>query len=167
MRCALPLVVAFAVTLSGPAWGQGARNPFLTQPGPGPGTPGAPPLIGGESAGITPGAMPPAIGNTAVEGGIAPGAPLGQNGAAPGAGNPALQPGANGFTRGQAQARIQKQGFTNVTGLHRDEHGIWHGKAMRNGHPASVSLDDHGDVAGSQGSAPGREAGRFNRGETR
>jgi hypothetical protein len=131
---------------------------------------GAPPLIGGQSAGITPGATPPPEGNTAVGGGMAPDAMSGlNNGApgAPGAGNQSSKPGANSFTRGQAAARIQKQGFTNVTGLHKDDQGVWHGKATRNGHPTSVLLDYRGEIVGSQGSATGREAGRTNQGEAR
>ena len=171
----LSVVVAFALAVPGVAWAQGTRlntaNPGPAAPGMPPGTPlGAPPLIGGESAGITPGATPPPEGNTAVGGGMAPGATPGLNNGAPGAlgaGNQPSKPGANSFTRGQAAARIQKQGFTNVTGLRKDDQGVWHGTAIRNGHPASVSLDYRGEVVGSQGSAAGREAGRTNQGEAR
>ena len=167
----LPIVVAFALAAPGAAWAQGARNTRLDAAGPGLTAPGllsgTPPLIGGEAAGITPGATPPPAGNTALGGGMAPGATPGLNSGAPGAGNQPVRPGANSFTMGQAAARIQKQGFTNVTGLRKDDQGVWHGKAMRNGHPASVSLDYRGEVVGGQGGATGPEAGRPHQGEAR
>ena len=55
-------------------------------------------------------------------------------------------PGANSFTEGQAKSRIESQGFTNVSGLAKDDHGIWRGKAMKDGKNVNVSLDFHGDV---------------------
>ena len=170
----LPVVVALALAAPGAVWAQGARSTRLNAAGPGLTAPGplsgAPPQIGGEAAGITPGATPPPAGNTALGGGMAPGATPGLNSGAPdapGAGNQPMQPGANSFTMGQAAARIQKQGFTSVTGLRKDDQGVWHGRAMRNGHPASVSLDYRGKVAGGQGSVAGPEAGRPHQGEAR
>ena len=38
--------------------------------------------------------------------------------------------GANSFTEGQARARIEKDGYTNVTGLTKDDKGVWRGKAI-------------------------------------
>jgi putative membrane protein len=55
-------------------------------------------------------------------------------------------PGANSFTEGQAKSRIESQGFTNVSGLAKDDQGIWRGKAMKDGKNVTVSLDFHGDV---------------------
>ena len=54
--------------------------------------------------------------------------------------------GANSFTEGQARARIEKDGYTNVTGLTKDDKGVWRGKAMRGGKQVSVSLDFQGNV---------------------
>jgi hypothetical protein len=54
--------------------------------------------------------------------------------------------GANSFTEGQAKSRIESQGFTNLSGLTKDDQGIWRGKAMKDGRNVNVSLDFHGDV---------------------
>jgi hypothetical protein len=58
-----------------------------------------------------------------------------------------VQPGANSFTEGQARSRIEAHGFSNVSDLHRDDQGIWRGRAMRNGQSVNVMLDYKGDVA--------------------
>ncbi len=55
-------------------------------------------------------------------------------------------PGANSFTVGQARARIRARGFTNVTGLRKDNQGIWRGKATKSGQSTDVSLDYQGNV---------------------
>ncbi len=54
--------------------------------------------------------------------------------------------GANSFTEGQARARIEKDGYTNVAGLTKDDKGVWRGKAMRGGKQVNVSLDFQGNV---------------------
>lgn len=60
----------------------------------------------------------------------------------------ATQPakGSNSFTEGQAQARIQDSGFTNVTGLKKDDDGVWRGQAQKGGQTTSVWLDYKGNV---------------------
>lgn len=55
-------------------------------------------------------------------------------------------PGANSFTEGQARSRIEAAGFTDVTGLAKDDQGIWRGQAMHNGQRAPVALDFQGNV---------------------
>jgi hypothetical protein len=55
-------------------------------------------------------------------------------------------PGRNSFTEGQAKSRIEKSGFQNVTGLKKDENGIWTGQAMKDGRQVTVQLDFQGDV---------------------
>jgi putative membrane protein len=55
-------------------------------------------------------------------------------------------PGANSFTEGQAKSRIESQGFTNVSGLAKDDQGVWRGKASKDGKNVNVALDFHGDV---------------------
>ena len=54
--------------------------------------------------------------------------------------------GANSFTEGQAQSRLQSNGFTNVTGLAKDNQGVWRGKAMKGGQNVDVSVDYQGNV---------------------
>ena len=57
--------------------------------------------------------------------------------------------GANSFTEGQALARIEAAGFTNVTNLRKDDKGVWRGRAMRGGKQVNVSLDFQGNVTAS------------------
>src|SRR3569832_2124673 len=49
--------------------------------------------------------------------------------------------GANSFTEGQAKSRIEDKGFKNVSGLKKDDAGVWRGKASRNGKTVNVSVD--------------------------
>ncbi len=55
-------------------------------------------------------------------------------------------PGANSFTEAQAKERIEKAGYTGVTGLAKDANGVWMGKASKGGTMASVMLDYQGNV---------------------
>jgi hypothetical protein len=63
-------------------------------------------------------------------------------------GNNAATPvaGANSFTEGQAKARIESRGYTNVSSLTKDNRGVWRGKAMKDGKQVNVSLDFQGNV---------------------
>ena len=54
--------------------------------------------------------------------------------------------GANSFTEGQAKSRIEQGGFSNVSGLKKDDNGVWRGKAMKDGKSVDVSLDFQGNV---------------------
>jgi opacity protein-like surface antigen len=54
--------------------------------------------------------------------------------------------GANSFTEGQAKSRIESQGFTNVSGLRKDDQGVWRGMATKDGRGVNVSLDFQGNV---------------------
>jgi len=54
--------------------------------------------------------------------------------------------GANSFTEGQAKSRIESNGFTNVSGLTKDDKGIWRGKANKDGKQVDVTLDFQGNV---------------------
>ena len=54
--------------------------------------------------------------------------------------------GANSFTEGQAKSRIESDGFSNVTGLNKDDNGVWRGKAMKDGKSVDVSLDFQGNI---------------------
>ena len=66
----------------------------------------------------------------------------------------ALQParGANSFSQGQAQSRMQDNGFQNVSGLKKDSNGVWRGTATKDGRQVAVWLDYKGNVG--QGNAP-------------
>ena len=55
-------------------------------------------------------------------------------------------PGANSFTEAQAVDRIEKAGFTNVTGLKKDDTGVWRATGMQGGKPMSIALDFKGNV---------------------
>ena len=54
--------------------------------------------------------------------------------------------GANSFTEGQAKSRIEDRGFKNVSGLKKDDQGVWRGKADQNGKAVNVSVDFQGNV---------------------
>jgi hypothetical protein len=54
--------------------------------------------------------------------------------------------GANSFTEGQAKSRIEDKGFKNVSGLKKDDSGVWRGKANQNGKAVNVSIDFQGNV---------------------
>ena len=54
--------------------------------------------------------------------------------------------GANSFTEGQAKSRIESKGYTNVSGLKKDDKGVWRGTAIRDGKSVDVSLDFEGNV---------------------
>lgn len=54
--------------------------------------------------------------------------------------------GANSFTEGQAQSRLQSNGFSDVTGLAKDTQGVWRGKAMKGGQTVDVSIDYQGNI---------------------
>lgn len=54
--------------------------------------------------------------------------------------------GANSFTEGQAKSRIESRGYANVSGLQKDEKGVWRGSATKSGKTVRVSLDFQGNV---------------------
>src|SRR4051795_5724142 len=56
--------------------------------------------------------------------------------------------GANSFTEGQAKSRIEADGFTNVSGLTKDDAGVWRGKASKGSQSMNVSVDFQGNVVG-------------------
>ena len=57
--------------------------------------------------------------------------------------------GANSFTKGQARKRIQHKGFSHVTGLAKDQDGVWRGTAQKDGQSVNVWLDYKGNVGQS------------------
>src|SRR5262245_29855560 len=59
-------------------------------------------------------------------------------------------PGANSFTEGQARQRMQDAGFANVSGLAKDQQGIWRGTATYAGKQVKVALDFKGNVVATE-----------------
>ncbi|MDR6872230.1 hypothetical protein J2Y55_003246 [Bosea sp. BE125] len=57
-------------------------------------------------------------------------------------------PGANSFTEGQATSRLEANGYSNVTGLKKDDNGVWKGSAMKAGAKVTVSVDYRGNIVG-------------------
>ena len=66
-----------------------------------------------------------------------PGAPADKN---------APLPGANSFTEGQAKSRLEANGYTNITGLKKDDNGVWRGAATHSGAQVNVTVDYRGNV---------------------
>ena len=54
--------------------------------------------------------------------------------------------GANSFTESEAAARITARGYTHVSNLHKDDKGVWRGRARRHGRSVAVSVDYQGNV---------------------
>ena len=54
--------------------------------------------------------------------------------------------GANSFTEGQAKSKIEANGYTNVSGLKKDDNGVWTGSATKGGQKVIVKLDFQGNV---------------------
>ncbi|NEU15017.1 hypothetical protein G3T14_23525 [Methylobacterium sp. BTF04] len=63
------------------------------------------------------------------------------------ASNAKLEEGANSFTEAQTQHRLGEAGYKDVTGLMKDDKGIWRGSAVLNGKPVKVGVDFKGNVA--------------------
>jgi hypothetical protein len=55
-------------------------------------------------------------------------------------------PGANSFTEAEARNRLEARGYSNVTGLAKDDQSIWRGTAMKDGRSVNVALDYQGNV---------------------
>jgi hypothetical protein len=54
--------------------------------------------------------------------------------------------GANSFTEAQAKERIEAAGFTQISGLRKDDQGIWRASAKKGETQVNVSLDFRGNV---------------------
>jgi hypothetical protein len=55
--------------------------------------------------------------------------------------------GANRLNEAQAKSRIEAKGYSNVSGLQKDSHGIWRGDAtLKDGRPVEVILDLEGNI---------------------
>src|SRR5665213_1086275 len=56
--------------------------------------------------------------------------------------------GANSFTESEARSRLEKFGYTDVTGLTKDNNSIWRGMAKKDGQSVNVALDYQGNIVG-------------------
>ncbi len=54
--------------------------------------------------------------------------------------------GKNSFTMAQARKRLESNGFTNISGLAKDNDGVWRGHGQKSGNPTDVWLDYKGNV---------------------
>ena len=50
-------------------------------------------------------------------------------------------------TEEQATAKIEGEGYTQISGLMKDENGMWTAAAMKDGKPVQLSLDDQGNIS--------------------
>jgi hypothetical protein len=56
-------------------------------------------------------------------------------------------PGASSLNEDEAKSQIEAKGYSDVSGLQKDNHGIWRGKAiMKDGRPVTVILDLQGNI---------------------
>jgi hypothetical protein len=56
--------------------------------------------------------------------------------------------GKNSFTESQAKDRLEKHGYTAVSGLKKDDQSIWRGTAMKDGKSVNVAVDYQGNIVG-------------------
>ncbi|WP_354191537.1 PepSY domain-containing protein [Bosea sp. OAE506] len=61
-----------------------------------------------------------------------------------------LRAGSNSFTQEQARDRLERSGYSEVTGLTKDESGIWRGKARYGEALVTVGLDYRGAILRTQ-----------------
>lgn len=55
--------------------------------------------------------------------------------------------GENSFTESQARARLEQNGYSNVSSLTQDPNGVWRGTALRNGTTVAIGLDYKGNIS--------------------
>jgi hypothetical protein len=60
--------------------------------------------------------------------------------------SPSASTSAAAMTETQAKARIEAQGYSNVSELKKDTHGMWTAKGMKDGKSHQLSLDTGGQV---------------------
>jgi hypothetical protein len=65
----------------------------------------------------------------------------------------ALESGANSFTEGQARARFEDAGFTNLQDLRKDDAGFWRARATQGGASTEIAMDFRGRIASGPGVA--------------
>ena len=68
-----------------------------------------------------------------------------------GANAPQPARGSSSFTQAQARRRLERNGFQGVSGLAKDNGGVWRGAATKDGQPVQVWLDYKGNVGQQAG----------------
>lgn len=56
-------------------------------------------------------------------------------------------PGANSFTEGQARSRLEANGYSDITGLKKDDQGVWRGQAVHAGQKVGIGVDYRGNIS--------------------
>ena len=112
-----------------------AASPASTAPAANRPAPAAP------AAGATPPTAAPGSRDAAAAGGN-----NNQAVATTGANAPQPAAGANSFTQDEAQGRLTREGYANVSDLAKDDKGVWRGTAARDGKPVRVWLDYKGNI---------------------
>ncbi|MDB5363786.1 MAG: hypothetical protein JWO51_5083 [Rhodospirillales bacterium] len=54
--------------------------------------------------------------------------------------------GKNSFTEAQARERLEKHGYSAVSGLKKDDQSVWRGTATKDGKSVSVAVDYQGNI---------------------
>ncbi|QND54532.1 PepSY domain-containing protein (plasmid) [Phyllobacterium sp. 628] len=54
--------------------------------------------------------------------------------------------GANSFTEGQAEKRIEAKGYSDITAMTKGDDGIWSATAIKDGKTVNVKLDYQGNI---------------------
>lgn len=54
--------------------------------------------------------------------------------------------GKNSFTEGEVRDRLEKHGYTAVSGLMKDDQSIWRGTAMKDGKSVAIAVDYQGNI---------------------
>jgi hypothetical protein len=108
----------------------------LAQPAPGRSTPSQAPAVA-----TAPASAAPSSQETAAASGNS-----NQTVATTNANAPTPARGANSFTEGEARSKIESNGYSNVSGLTKDDNGVWRGNAQKGSQQAQVWLDYKGNV---------------------
>ena len=108
----------------------------LAQPAPGRSTPSQAPAVATAPAPVAPSSQ-----DTAAASGNS-----NQTVATTNANAPTPARGANSFTEGEARSKIESNGYSNVSGLTKDDNGVWRGNAQKGSQQAQVWLDYKGNV---------------------
>ena len=108
-------------------------------------TPGAP-LTAAPNTNPSTGTVP---GAGAIDRNTGPAAAAGDRNqavATTGANAPQPAKGANSFSDGEARRRIESSGYSTVADLKKDDDGVWHGSATKEGAKVGVWLDYKGNI---------------------
>ena len=54
--------------------------------------------------------------------------------------------GKNSFTKGEVRKRLESHGYSQVSGLAKDDEGVWRGAAMKKWKQVTVAVDFQGDI---------------------